>query len=316
MTATPAKMGRARKFFQVFCRQWQLYLFMLIPFVYLLIFCYYPMLGLQIAFKQYSPTGGIWGSRWVGFKHFQTFFTSYQFGRVVWNTIRISLYSLVTGFPLAILFALFLNVMRNQKLKKIIQTITYVPHFISVMVIVGILFQLFNSVSGVYGTMYKLFGGQGYPKDLFSTAETFDHIYVWYGIWQGLGWSSIIYIAALSGVDQELHEAAEIDGASRFKRILHIDFPAILPTASIMLILNFGSIMGVGFEKVYLLQNTMNQSRSEVISTYIYKVGLKSANTFSYGTAIGLFNSVINCTLLVIVNTLSAKFNTEGSSLW
>lgn len=316
MAASSAKMGKAARYWRDACRQWQLYLFILIPFIYLLVFCYYPMTGLQIAFKQYSVRGGIWGSRWVGFKHFVDFFNSYQFQRVVVNTIRISVYSLLSSFPLSILFALFLNVVRNLRIKKLIQTITYVPHFISTVVIVGIIFQLFNSVSGVYGGVYRLLGGDGYPTDLFSKSYTFDHFYVWSGIWQNLGWNSIIYIAALSGVDPELHEAAEIDGATRLARVWHIDFPAILPTASILLILNCGSIMGVGFEKTYLMQNTMNLSQSEVISTYIYKVGMKSSNTFSYGTAIGLFNSVINCTLLVVVNTLSRRFNSEGSSLW
>ena len=326
MIATPPKEGRIRsgripedgirRFWRMSKRQWQLYLFMLIPFVYLCVFCYYPMLGLQIAFKKYSVLKGIWGSPWIGFEHFEKFFSSYQFQRVLINTIRISLYSLAVNFPLSIIYALFLNVMRNLRVKKVIQTITYIPHFISTVVMVGVLFQLFNSVSGVYGTIYRLLGGSGYPMDLFSTANTFDHMYVWSGVWQHLGWNSIIYISALAGVDPELHEAAEIDGATRLKRIWHIDVPTILPTASIILIMDFGHIMGVGFEKTYLLQNTMNLARSEVISTYIYKVGLKSSNTFSYGTAIGLFNSVINCTLLVLVNALSRRFNSEGASLW
>lgn len=309
---TPKKRGFARDFL----RQWQLYAFFLLPLLYLLVFCYYPMLGLQIAFKNYSAVLGIWNSEWTGLKQFITFFRSFQFERVVGNTIRISLYSLCVNFPLAILFALFLNVIRNERLKKTIQTITYIPHFISVMVLVGIVFQLFNSVTGIYATLFRLFGGDGYPRDLFGVPEAFDHFYVWSGVWQNLGWNSIIYIAALSSVDPELHEAAEIDGASRLGRLRHIDFPAILPTASIMLILNFGSIMGVGFEKTYLMQNTMNLSRSEVISTYIYKVGLKSASSFSYGTAIGLFNSVINCSMLVLVNGISRRVSAEGASLW
>lgn len=314
MTASPAK--RRSSFLRDARRQWQLYLFFLIPFIYLCVFCYYPMAGLQIAFKQYSARGGIWGSKWVGLKHFQTFFESYQFTRVLVNTVRISVYSLAINFPLAIVFALFLNVMGNQRVKKVVQTITYVPHFISVTVLVGLVFQLFNPVSGIYGTIYRLLGGSGYPTDLFGIPIAYDHFYVWSGVWQNLGWNSIIYIAALAGVDPELHEAAEIDGATRMGRLRHIDLPAILPTASIMLILNFGSVMNVGFEKTYLMQNTMNLNRSEVISTYIYKVGLKNSTGFSYGTAIGLFNSAINCTLLVAVNALSRRFSSEGASLW
>ena len=316
MSATNAISHRLKRFFRDACRQWQLYLFFLLPFIYLLVFCYYPMFGLQIAFKQYSSRGGIWGSPWVGFKHFKTFFESFQFWRVLTNTIRISLYSLMINYPLSIMFALFLNVIRNQRVKKIVQTITYIPHFISVLVIVGIIFQLFNPVTGIYSHLFRTLGGTGYPPDLFSMAASFDHFYVWSGVWQNLGWNSIIYIAALAGVDPELHEAAEIDGASRLSRVIHIDFPAILPTASIMLIMSFGHIMGVGFEKTYLMQNTLNLSKSEVISTYIYKVGLKNSNSFSYGTAIGLFNSIINCTLLIVVNGLSRRFNSEGASLW
>ena len=316
MSATNTAGHRLKRYFHDVRRQWQLYLFFLVPFIYLLVFCYYPMFGLQIAFKQYSSRSGIWGSPWIGFKHFRTFFESFQFWRVLSNTIRISLYSLAVNYPLSITFALFLNVIRNQRVKKVIQTITYIPHFISVLVIVGIIFQLFNPVTGIYSYIFRLLGGNGYPVDLFGIAGTFDHFYVWSGVWQNLGWNSIIYIAALAGVDPELHEAAEIDGASRLSRVIHIDFPAILPTASIMLIMNFGHIMGVGFEKTYLMQNTLNLSRSEVISTYIYKVGLKNSNSFSYGTAIGLFNSIINCTLLIVVNGLSRRFNSEGSSLW
>lgn len=305
-----------KKFFVDSKNAWQLYMFFLIPFIYLAIFSYYPMFGVQIAFKNYLPSKGIWGSPWAGFTHFITFFKSHQFIRTVSNTISLSLYSLCTGFPLAILFALMLNIIRNQKIKRTIQTITYIPHFISVIVIVGILFQVFNPVNGIYGVIYRIFGGDGYPKDLFTMANAFPHMYIWSGIWQNLGWSSIIYISALSSVDIELHEAAIIDGATRLQRIRYVDFPAILPTASIMFILNMGNIMSVGFEKVYLMQNTLNLARSEVISTYIYKVGLSSGANFSYGSAVGLFNSVINFAMLLIVNTLARKISSEGSSLW
>ncbi|NLD86965.1 MAG: sugar ABC transporter permease [Clostridiales bacterium] len=317
VTTVNSKKGeKFRRFLLDSKKTWQLYLFCVIPLAYLLIFNYYPMFGVQIAFKSYTASKGIWGSQWVGLKHFKTFFTSYQFSRTIINTLRISVYSLLTGFPLAIVFALMLNLVRNARIKKWIQTITYVPHFISTIVIVGIIFQLFNPVTGVYGYIYRIFNPGEYPVDLFTKADVFPHMYIWSGIWQQLGWSSIIYIAALAGVDPELHEAAEIDGANRWQRIWTIDLPAILPTASIMLILRFGSIMSVGYEKVYLMQNDLNLVKSEVISTYIYKVGLKSATTFSYGTAIGLFNSVINCTLLVLVNWIAGRFGEGGTSLW
>jgi len=311
-----ALSARIKKFYIDSKKCWQLYLFFLIPFVVLMIFDYYPMFGVQIAFKDYTSTKGIWGSPWVGFSHFMTFFKSHMFSRVVLNTISLSMYSLIAGFPLAIIFALLLNIIRNQKIKRTIQTITYMPHFISVIVIVGILFQLLNPVNGLYGNLYRVFGGDGYPKDLLTIANAFPHLYVWSGIWQNLGWNSIIYIAALSSVDIELHEAAKIDGATRLKRIRYVDFPAILPTISIMLILRMGGIMSVGFEKAYLMQNNLNLVKSEVISTYVYKVGLSRSSNFSYGSAIGLFNSVINCAMLILVNAISRKLSSEGSSLW
>lgn len=297
--------------------RWQLFLFILLPIVYLLIFAYYPMYGVQIAFRNYIPSLGYLGSEWVGLEHFRKFFASFQFGRVLTNTLRISLYSLAVSFPLSIVFALMLNTVRHLRFKKFIQTITYVPHFISVVVLVGLMLQILSPVTGLYGNLYRLLVGDAYPVDILGKPNAFIHLYVWSGIWQGLGWSTIIYIAALSGVDPELHEAAQIDGASRLQRVLHIDLPSILPTASIMLILNAGGLMNVGFEKVYLMQNNLNLIYSEVIATYVYKVGMTAGGgQFSYAAAIGLFNSVINCTLLIIVNSLSARFGGEGNSLW
>ncbi len=296
-------------------RCWQLYLLLFLPVVYLLIFKYYPMFGVQIAFRDFSPTRGIWGSEWVGFENFIKFFKSYMFERTVVNTIRISLYGLAANFPLAILLALFINSVRNLAFKKAVQLITYIPHFISTVVLVGMIFQILSPVTGMYGSIYRMFFGEGLPTDILGKPGAFIHLYVWSGIWQGLGWSTIIYIAALSSVDPELHEAAEIDGASRFKRILHIDLPTILPTASIMLILNAGSIMSVGFEKIYLMQNNLNLRTSEVISTYVYKVGLAAGKSdYSYASAIGLFNSVINCGLLVLVNSVTKRLG--ETSLW
>ena len=295
-------------------RRWQLFLFLLIPVIWVLIFNYAPMVGIQIAFRKYKIRDVIWGSRWVGLANFTKFFGSYQFQRVLVNTIRVSLYSLAAGFPLHIVLALCMNALTNQRYKKFIQTLTYIPHFISTVVMVGMLMQIFNSNTGLYGRLGWLFTGQR-PDDILSQASVFPHMYVWSGVWQGMGWSSIIYMAALSSVDASLHEAAEIDGASRFQRCIYIDFPCILPTATILLIMNAGNIMSVGFEKVFLMQNSLNLSTSEVISTYVYKVSLTaSGSDFSYGTAIGLFNSVINLMLLVIVNFISKRL-TENS-LW
>ena len=293
---------------------WQLYLLLLIPVGMLILFRYVPMYGVQIAFRKFQPRKGIWGSPWVGFAQFRKFFGSYMFSRVLTNTIKLSLYSLFASFPLPIILALMLNAMRNERHKKVIQTITYIPHFISTIVLVGMVLQVLNSRIGLYGTLYHKFTGS-FPNDIFAVSTSFPHVYVWSGIWQNCGWSSIIYVAALSGVDQELHEAAQLDGASRFQRVIHIDFPTILPTMIIMLILSAGSIMSIGFEKVFLLQNNLNLSQSEVISTYTYKVGLVTdGGDFSYATAIGLFNSVVNMMMLIIVNTISRRLG--DTSLW
>jgi putative aldouronate transport system permease protein len=301
-------LSRGGLFIRHFKRDWRLHVFMLLPLLYLLIFAYYPMFGVQIAFKNFSPAQGIWGSPWVGLRHFKTFFSSYQFPRVMKNTLILSLYLILAGFPLPIFFALILNTMRNPSFKKIVQTLTYIPHFISTVVLVGMMITFFSPVAGAYGYFFKLFNA-GYPDILMGVAGTFRHFYVWSDVWQNLGWGTIIYIAALSSVSPELYEAAEIDGASRWQRLVHIDFPAILPTAAIMLILRFGSIMTIGFEKVLLMQTTLNLGTSEIISTYVYKVGLQAGGNFSYATAIGLFNSVINCSVLLLVNRTARKLS-------
>ena len=309
-------MGKARLWKQCL-KRWQLFVFMLIPLSYIAIFAYYPMFGVQIAFKNFVAANGIWGSEWVGFTHFVRFFSSFQFGRVVSNTLWLSCYSLLVNFPLAIVFALMINTIRKQRFKKVVQTITYMPYFISTVVLVALLNQILNPVIGLYGNLYRMFISDQYPANILGNPNLFRHLYVWSGVWQDLGWNTVIYIAALSSVDPELHEASQIDGASRFKRIIHIDLPAIIPTASIMLILDAGGIMNVGFEKVYLMQNNMNLKLSEVIATYVYKTGMTAGSgNFSYAAAIGLFNSAINCALLVIVNWLSGKLNEDGTSLW
>ena len=302
-------------FWRRFYHDRQLYWFMLLPVVYIIMFHYVPMLGLQIAFKDFQPRSGIWGSEWVGLSNFRKFFTSYQFKRVVPNTIILSAMSIAASFPIPILYALMLNSLRAERFKKITSTITNMPHFISTVVLVGILMQLFNARTGLYGTIMMNITGS-YPQDLFKSPSNFRQLYVWSGVWQSFGWDSIIYTAALAGVSPDLHEAAQIDGATRFQRVLHIDFPSILPTIIIMLILRCGSVMTIGFEKVFLMQNSLNLSASEVISTYVYKVGLAAnGNTdYSYSTAIGMFNSLINLVLISSVNWIAGR--TGGNSLW
>ena len=285
---------------------WQYYILILPAIVYVAIWCYAPMYGLQIAFRDFRPRAGIWGSEWVGLAHFKAFFQSYNFSQLIVNTLGISLYNIFVGFPIPIVLALMLHVSERKVLKKVTQNVAYMPHFISTVVLVGIVNQILNPVSGVVGTFYHMFGGIGVAPDIRASAAAFRHLYVWSGVWQQMGWSTIIYVAALSGVSHELHEAAELDGASRWKRVLNVDLPAILPTISIMLILRFGSVMSVGYEKVYLMQNDLNLSTSEVISTYVYKIGLGKMR-MSYGTAISLFDSVVNTTMLLSVNAIVRK---------
>ncbi len=296
-------------------RDWQLYLFALVPLVYIILFAYVPMAGLQIAFRDYSGRLGMFGSVWTGAYNFTKFFGNFYFTRTLTNTLLLSAYSIIIGFPIPIAVALAMNCLGSQKLKNVSQTIITLPHFISTVVLVGMMFQIFSARNGLYGNAILAITG-AYPDDPFSVPGNFRHFYIWSGVWQGFGWSSIIYLASLSAVDPCLHEAATIDGASRFKRVIHIDFPTILPTVIIMLILRMGSIMSIGFEKVFLMQNSVNLTASEVISTYVYKMGLAAggATDFSYSTAIGFFNSVVNMVLIVTVNAISRKIS--ESSLW
>lgn len=298
-------------FFKSLKKHWQLYLLALPPVLYLLIFKYMPMAGVQIAFKNYSVVQGIWGSPWVGLRHFETFFNSPNFTLLLKNTIGISLYTLIAGFPIPIILALALNEVRTGYFKKTVQMVTYAPHFISTVVMVSIIILMLSPHVGVVDRLFTFFGMN--MTNFMGIPEYFKSIYVWSGVWQGMGYASIIYIAALAGVDPSLYEAARMDGASRLKKIWHIDIPTLIPVTVILLILNLGSIMGVGFEKIYLMQNPLNTSASEVISTYVYKVGLIGAN-FSFSSAVGLFNSVINLILLVLVNTISRKVS--ENSLW
>ncbi|ANA79951.1 binding-protein-dependent transport systems inner membrane component [Paenibacillus vortex V453] len=292
-------------------RNWELYLFIAPAFLYFVIFHYGPMYGIQIAFKNFIPTLGVTGSPWVGFDHFVRFFNSYYFWDLLWNTLSISLYELAIGFPLPIILALAFNEVRDSFFKRTVQTVTYAPHFISVVVMSGMIITFLSPSSGM---IVNLVEGLGFQAPQFLTDPAwFKTVYVLSGVWQSTGWGTIIYLAALSGVDPQLHEAAVVDGASRFKRILHINIPAIIPTITILLILNMGSILGVGFEKILLLQNPLNMGSSDVISTFVYRSGLVDAQ-YSFSTAVGLFNSVVNAILLIAVNQIARR--TSENSLW
>mgnify|MGYP002318492130 CR=1 FL=1 len=291
-------------------RNWELYLFVVPALIYLLLYCYYPMYGVQIAFKNFRVTKGITGSEWVGLEHFRKFFSNPSCRALIKNTLVISLYSLVVGFPLPIIFALTLNEVAPGRYKKLVQTVSYAPHFISTVVLVGMLNVFFSPRSGFVNTILGWFGSQ--PVFFLGDPKWFKHMYVWSGVWQSTGWGSIIYLAALAGVSPELHEAAIIDGANKLQRIWNIDIPTIMPTMVILLVMNFGSIMNVGYEKVFLMQNDLNMSASEIISTYTYKIGLQGAQ-YSYSTAIGLFNNVVNLVILMSVNWISDKLS--GTSL-
>lgn len=314
-SALSSKQIERKRLLKRIFSHWQLYAMLVIPVVYIITFNYVPMLGAQIAFKKYNAIGGIWGSPWVGFANFKKFFSYYNFGVILKNTLVLSIYHLYASFPLSVIFALALNLVRNKFYKRAVQTITYLTHFISTVVLVGMMMQFFNTRIGMFPRIVQFFGGEA--VDLFGSPKAFPHLYVWSDVWKNMGWGSIIYLSALSAVDPELHEAAIIDGASRAKRVWYIDVPTILPTIIVMLILNLGKIMSIGFEKVYMMQNDLNIRASEIISTYTYKVGLGSdfgVSDFSYGAAISLFNSVVNITLLCTVNAVSRRVS--ETSLW
>lgn len=300
-----AKMQPASKQ-SLIARMWkyrQLYLLLIPALIYVLIFNYGPMYGIQIAFKNYKGALGIWDSPWVGFKHFKDFFGGYYFWDLLKNTLAISVYNLAVGFPIPIMVALILNE-TAPRLKKAAQTILYAPHFISVVVLCGMIVTMFSKESGVVNTILDALG----MERIYFMGEpgVFRHLYVWSGVWQGLGWNAVIYIAALSAVDPSLHEAASIDGASRIQRIVHINIPTIMPTIIITLIMNVGRIASVGYEKAYLLQTNLNVEVSEIISTYVYKRGIIDSN-YSFSTAVGLFNNIINIIMLWIANAISRK---------
>jgi putative aldouronate transport system permease protein len=290
---------------------YDLYILLMPAIIYFAIFHYWPMYGLQIAFKDFMPSLGILNSPWVGIKHFQSFFDSYHFWQLLQNTIGISIMQLVFGFPVPILLALMINEVTSLTFKKSVQTITYAPHFISVVVIVSMLMIFLSPGTGLVNKVITGLGGEAIP--FLADASWFKPIFVISGLWQNAGWGTIIYIAALSSIDPQQHEAAVIDGATRMQRIWHINIPGILPTVVILLILDVGTLMAVGFEKVYLMQNPLNMKSSEIIATYVYKRGVLDAQ-YSFSTAVGLFNSLINFILLVSVNQLAKR--TKQSSLW
>lgn len=301
-----ARLGTFRYTLKRLSRHWQLYLVLLIPVALLIIFSYGPMYGVQIAFKDFKVRQGIWGSEWVGMKHFNNFWGTYNFKRLITNTLTLSVYSLIAGFPIPILLALMLNECGNLKYKKAVQMITYAPHFISTVVMCSIILLVVTSANnGILNNMLAALGATE-RVDFITKPNYFAHIYVWSGVWQSMGYGSIIYIAALAGIDPSLHEAAMVDGASKIKRIWHIDIPGIMPTITILLILNVGSLMNVGYEKVLLLQNDLNMSASDIIATYVYRQGLEAAQ-YSFSSAVGLFNSVVNTILLVTVNFITKK---------
>lgn len=290
-------------------RCWQLYVLMLPALVYIVLFAYKPMYGILIAFKDFSMKKGILASPWVGFKNFERLFSSYWFPIILKNTLTISLLSLVIGFPIPIILALLLNEVRSNKFRSMVQTFSYAPHFISMVVMCGMVAMFLSPTTGVVN---KLLNALGMESVFFmQEAGLFKWVYVLSGIWQGAGWSSVIYYAALSGVDKSLLEAADMDGATRLQKIWHVNLPVILPTILVMLILQCGSLLSVGYEKAYLLQTSSNLTGSEIISTYVYKVGLVQSD-FSFSTAAGLFNTVVNCIILISANQLSKKVAKTG----
>jgi putative aldouronate transport system permease protein len=304
-------MGLRKAFGKRIFRNWQLYLLISPVIAYFILFKYMPMYGIQIAFKDFIANKGIWGSPWVGFNHFERLFNSYYFERLIMNTIGLGLYTLAIGFPIPIILALLMNEVRAEKFKKFVQTVTYAPHFLSTVVVVGMLMMFLNPRYGVINTLIEMFGGS--PINFLAEPSWFKTLYVMSSVWQTTGWSSIIYLAALAGVDNQLHEAARVDGATRLQRIWHINIPCIMPTIIILFILELGSVMSIGFEKVLLMQNTLNMESSDIIDTYVYRSGILEAD-YSFSAAVGLFSSVINFALLITVNSISRRIS--KTSLW
>lgn len=292
-------------------RAWQLYVLLAPAVVYILVFKYWPMYGVQIAFKNYNPVDGFTDSPWVGLTHFIRFVNSYQFGQVVGNTLWIAILGLLVAFPIPIILALLVNQLQSEKFKKFTQTVLYSPAFISTVVVVGIMFVLLSPRSGLVNNAIQLAGGE--PVFFMGSPEWFRPVYVISDVWQNAGFSMIVYLAALAAVDPALHDAARVDGASKLQRIRHIDLPGIMPVVTILFILAIGNLLNVGFEKALLMQTPLNISASEIIQTYVYHAGLQQAQ-FSYSAAIGLFNSLLNLVLLLVFNTIARRAN--QATLW
>lgn len=292
-------------------RHWQLYLLVLIPIAYFVIFKYIPISNAVIAFKSYNVMKGPWGSDWVGLKNFELFFGNPMFGTLLKNTFILAFYLVLASFPIPILLAIALNEIRHGFFKKTLQLVTYAPYFISTVVVVSMTVLILSPRLGIVNDGLGLFGVPAI--DFLGDPDYFRHIYVWSDVWQTTGYSAVIYMAALAGIDPALHESAKIDGASRLQRIRHVDLPGIMPTAVIILVLGVGNMMAIGFEKAFLLQNQLNLAQSEIIATYVYKTGLINAD-FSMATAIGLFNSVVNLVLLLFVNFVAKRIT--GNGLW
>ncbi|SEM56750.1 putative aldouronate transport system permease protein [Paenibacillus sp. cl141a] len=304
-----SEIGRAA--YRSFRRHWQLYLLVIPPVLYFIIFKYLPMANAVLAFKNYNVVKGIWGSPWVGTQYFEMFFRNPAFATLIKNTLYISFYQLIVGFPIPILLALALNEVKSARFKKTVQMVTYAPYFISTVVMVSIIMLFLSPRLGIVNTIAGALGFEAI--NYLGEPGMFRTIYVLSDVWQTMGYSAVIYLAALAGVDPSLYEAAKVDGANRFQKILNVDLPGILPAAVIILILSVGNIMALGFEKMYLLQNPLNLSTSEIISTYVYKIGLLNAN-YSFATAVGLFNSLINLVLLLVVNAIAKR--ASNTSLW
>lgn len=308
MTKNSAMVSKSNK---IKSANWQFWVIIAIPIIYAIIFAYIPMAGIVLAFQDFSIRKGIFGSEWVGLRYFKQFLTSTSSVLVIKNTLILGIYSFLASFPVPILLAIGINEMRAKRYKKAVQMVTYAPYFISIVVLVGMMMQMMDLRSGIINVFIQKLGFS--PINFFGDPKIFRHLYVWSSVWQSAGYASIIYLAALSGVSKELQEAAIVDGANRVKRILHVDIPAILPTIIIMLIFNCASIVSIGLDKVFLMQNSLNASVSEVISTFVYKVGVVNSNV-GFSTAAGLFQSVVSFVLLVIVNRICKKI-TENS-LW
>ena len=316
VAAAPGELAKTpwQKFLIRFKKNWQLHAMIILPCLYLIFMGYVPLYGLQIAWRDYTPKLGVWHSEFVGWKYFTKFFEYYRWPVLVRNTLALSFYELLVGFPIPIILALIIHVNKNKVLKKVSQNVSYIPHFISLVVMIGILNTVLNPVTGLLGHIYNWVNVKS-KHDIRGSAEAFRHLYVWSGVWQGMGWGSIMYLSALSASPDELHEAAKLDGASRLRRVWSVDLPAILPTICLMLIMRVGSIMAVGYQKAFLLQTSMNSETSDIVSTFVYTKGIQ-ANQMSFGTAIDLMNSILNMFMVFIANAVVNKLSDNELGLF